>query len=143
MGIRILLAEDQGVMREGLHALLFRQPDFEVVGCVDNGKKAIEKTRTTFPDVVIMDAHMPEMDGVTATKKILEDFPQIKIIFLSIYRNQACVNAAMDAGASGYVLKDGSIEELVDAVRRVYGGENNVIPNISFEMQHPRKFPEK
>lgn len=132
MGIRILLAEDQGVMREGLHALLFRQPDFEVVGCVDNGKEAIERVKVTFPDVIIMDARMPEMGGITATEKILKDFPRIKIVFLSMYRNQACVNAALDAGASGYVLKDGSIEELVDAVRRVYHGETDVTPNISY-----------
>jgi len=131
MGIRILLVEDQEVMREGLHALLFREADFEVVGCVESGKEALEKVKATIPDVVIMDARMPEMDGVQTTEKLLEDFPQIKVLFLSMHRNRSCVNSALKAGASGYLLKNGSIDELVDAIRRVYRGETYISPKVA------------
>ncbi|MFW5996544.1 MAG: response regulator [Verrucomicrobiota bacterium] len=131
MGIRILLVEDQEVMREGLHAVLFRQADFEIVGCAKSGEEALERVKTNIPEVVIMDARMPDMSGFETTEKLLKDFPQLKVIFLSIHRNRACVVAAIKAGASGYVLKDSGIEELVGAVRKVYHGKTYISSQIA------------
>ena len=133
MGIRILLVEDQEVVREGLHAVLFRQADFEIIGCAKSGHEALEIVKTDIPDIVIMDARMPEMSGFETAEKLLKLFPQLKVLFLSIHRNRACVNAAINAGASGYVLKDSSIEELVDAVRKVYHGEIYISSQIPDE----------
>lgn len=110
-------------MREGLHALLFRQPDFEVVACARNGREAIESARRTAPDVVIMDISMPEMDGIKATRALLEERPSAKVLTLSMHRNRACVHEALRAGAAGYLVKDCAVDEIVAAVRAVHRGE--------------------
>jgi DNA-binding NarL/FixJ family response regulator len=121
--IRILLAEDHAIVREGLRSLLEKQPDMEVVCEAEDGRIAVERARELLPDVVIMDITMPNLNGVEATRKIIKEFPQIKVIALSIHSSRRFVANMLGAGATGYVLKEGLLEELVKAIRAVTAGD--------------------
>lgn len=138
MSIRIILADDHEVMREGLRALLFRQPDFEVVSCVSNGKEALDEARRTMPDVIIMDIRMPEMDGIQATQELLRDLPDAKVLCLSMHHNAACVRSALAAGASGYLVKDCALTEIVDAVRMIHKGRQYLSPEVQSSVKNSR-----
>ncbi len=121
--IRILIADDHALFREGLKSLLEAEPDFRVIGEAQNGREALRAALETQPDVILMDIQMPGLDGVGATKEILKENPEAKVVMLTMYRQDAYVFEAVKAGARGYLLKDASAEELVDAIRRVYAGE--------------------
>jgi DNA-binding NarL/FixJ family response regulator len=122
MKTRILLVDDHGVLREGLRSLIEKQPDMEVVAEAENGRKAVELVRELLPDVVITDITMPNLNGVDATRQIIREFPQVKVLALSIHSNRAFVADMLKAGASGYVLKECTFDDLVEAVHAVASG---------------------
>jgi DNA-binding NarL/FixJ family response regulator len=128
MSIRILLAEDHVVMREGLRGLIGRQVDMEVVGEANDGQEAIELARELEPDVIIMDVRMRGLDGVEATRQIKAEMPNVKIIVLSAYGNREYIMGMARAGMSGYLLKDCAFEELVVAVRTVLQNKSYLSP---------------
>lgn len=120
--LRILLAEDHRILREGLKRLIDEQPNMEVVGEADNGVAAWQKTRELEPDIVLMDITMPRLNGAEATIKIKELCPNVKIVALTGHRASAYLNEVLKAGASGYVLKQAAIDELIEAIQIVAKG---------------------
>ena len=120
--IKILLADDQDILTEGLKLILGAEEDIEIVGIANNGKKTYDLCRLRKPDVVLMDIQMPEVNGVEATAMIKKDFPQIKIIVLTTFNDDEYIYDALKNGASGYLLKDTSPTEILRAVRTVYNG---------------------
>ena len=128
--IRLLLVDDQSLIREGLKAMLELEPDLQVVGSAENGETALEQVATLQPDVVLMDVRMPVMDGRAATRKIAKLFPEIKVLVLSTFGDDQYVADAMRAGARGYLLKDMPSEELAQAVRLVHCGYTQLGPGL-------------
>ena len=120
--LKILLAEDHRIMREGLKRLIDEQPNMEVVGEADDGIDAWQKACDLEPDIILMDVSMPRMNGADATAKIRELCPQVKVIALTAHRASAYLNQMLKAGASGYVLKHGAFDELLDAIQTVSKG---------------------
>jgi two-component system response regulator NreC len=131
MTIRILIADDHRIIREGLRSLLGEEPDLEVVGQAKNGREAIRLARDLSPDVVLLDVSMPDMNGMEAAGQILGDIPHVKVIALSMHKDEHFVAGMLLAGASGYLLKDCSIEELAGAVRSVMRGGVHLSPGIT------------
>jgi len=121
--IRILLADDHALFRQGLRSLLEAEGDLRVIGEAKDGREALRAALETNPDVILMDIQMPGLDGAEATKEILKEKPDAKVVMLTMYRQDAYVFEAVKAGARGYLLKDASADELIDAVRRVAAGE--------------------
>jgi len=117
MNIRILLADDHKIMREGLRSLLEKKPDMEVVAEADDGRKTLQFARRLRPDVVVMDVSMPDMNGMEATRRITAELSGIKVVALSIHSDRRFVAGMLSAGASGYLLKDCAFEELENAIR--------------------------
>lgn len=131
MSIRILIAEDHAIVREGLRSLIEKQPDMEIVSEAEDGRLAVEKVRELLPDIVIMDITMPNLNGVEATRQIINEFPQIKVIALSIHSNRRFVADMLGAGATGYVLKECLFDELVQAIKAVTAGESYLSSRIT------------
>ena len=121
MSIKILLVDDHTFVRQGLHSLLEKEPDIEVVGEAEDGRKALELVSKLMPDVVVMDITMPNLNGVDATRQITSQFPKVKVIALSIHSSRRFVADMLKAGASGYILKECLSDELVEAIRTVAG----------------------
>lgn len=128
--IRILLVDDQVIIRQGLKALLELEADLQIVASADNGQAAIEKVEALRPDVVLIDIRMPGMDGVAATRIICQCFPETKVLVLSGYDDQAYLAEALQAGARGYLLKDTPAEELAASIRSVYRGYAQIGPGL-------------
>lgn len=122
MTIRVLLTDDHQIVRDGLKSMLAREMDIEVVGEAENGREAIDETRALRPDVVVMDIGMKELNGIDATKKLIEEFPDIRVIGLSMHSDGRYVSEMLRSGARGYLLKDSAIDELTEAIRVVAGG---------------------
>ena len=122
MKIRVLLADDHAMMRDGLQAMLEAAPDIEVIGSVGNGRDAVNKAITLKPDVIIMDVTMPEMNGIEAASLLRDKHPEIRIVMLSMHSSSEHVYRALSAGATGYLLKESSGEEIVTAVHTVHAG---------------------
>jgi DNA-binding NarL/FixJ family response regulator len=122
MTIRVLIADDHGVVAEGLRCLIQAQPDMKVVGCVADGREAVRTSMEASPDVVLMDNAMPELNGTEATHVICERQPAVRVVMLSMYSDPVHVCRALQAGASGYVVKKSVPKELIDAIRTVFGG---------------------
>ena len=122
MTIRVLLADDHALMREGLRALLSTSPDIEVVGEVRTGREAERQVLQINPDVVLMDVAMPDLNGIEAARLIHAKCPAIRIVMLSMHASAEYVYRAFEAGASGYLLKDEAVEEVITAVRTVHVG---------------------
>lgn len=120
--IKILIADDQELIRHSLSIILGNEPDFEVTDMVANGVEVVRSVRKNKPDVILMDIRMPEMDGVVCTQIIKENYPSIKIIILTTFDDDEYVFNALKNGASGYLLKGVSMKELAEAVRKVYEG---------------------
>jgi DNA-binding NarL/FixJ family response regulator len=129
--MKILIADDHPVVREGLSAMLNRQPDIEVVGEAGNGREAVEKTRNLRPDIVLMDLRMPEMDGVEAMRRIAAINPEVRFIVLTTYDNDEYIFKGIEAGARAYLLKDSPREELFKAIRAVHRGESLIQPAVA------------
>ncbi|MBD2525258.1 response regulator transcription factor [Nostoc sp. FACHB-133] len=128
--IKVLLVDDQGLIRQGLRALLELEADLEIVGEAENGEQAINLVAEFQPDVVLLDIRMPIMDGVAATKEIQKRFPKTKILVLTTFDDDEYVSAALKNGAMGYLLKDTPSEELAVAIRAVYKGYTQLGPGI-------------
>ena len=124
--IRILLVDDQNIVRQGIQALLEPRPKLKVVGTAQDGNSAIEQVGTLMPDIVLMDLEMPGISGITATQKICQQFPKTKVLVLSSHENQEYVTQALQAGASGYLLKNTLAEELEQAIWSVYQGHSQI-----------------
>ena len=136
MGVRVLLAEDQRLIRSGLATMIGLQDDMEIVGEADNGRAAVELAQKVSPDIVLMDITMPELNGIDATQQIaVLDLPT-KVIVLSLHADQRHVTDALKAGASGYVVKDSPLEELVLAIRAVWQGRVYLSPQVTGGVLH-------
>lgn len=131
MKIKVLLVDDHTVVLKGLAFFLSTQKDLELVGEANNGKEALVKVGETTPDVILMDLYMPEMDGVEATAYIKKEYPNVKVIVLTSFSDQAHVLPALRAGASGYILKDVEPDQLVEAIRSAYKGNIQLHPDIA------------
>lgn len=129
--LRIFLADDHAVLREGLRLLVNQQPDMEVVGEADNGEDAWRGAKTLHPDIVVMDISMPGLTGVQATERLMVACPQIKVVALSAYSDAAHVRQLMALGAKSYVLKHTAAEELIRAIRSVAAGGVYLDPAIA------------
>jgi DNA-binding NarL/FixJ family response regulator len=129
--IRILIADDHTVVREGLSAMLSREKDFEVVGEVKNGREAIERAREIKPGLILMDLRMPEIDGIEAMRRIRAEDATIKFIILTTYDNDEYIFKGIEAGARAYLLKDAPREDLFKAIRAVNRGESMIEPAVA------------
>jgi DNA-binding NarL/FixJ family response regulator len=130
-GVRLLICDDHPVVRAGLNGMLSGEPDFEVVGEAANGREAIALTGELRPDVVLMDLRMPEMDGVSAILQIKAEHPETQILVLTTYESDADILRAIEAGATGYLLKDAPREELFGAIRVVAEGKSPLAPTVA------------
>ncbi|MBN3891595.1 MAG: response regulator transcription factor [Nostoc sp. JL31] len=128
--IKVLLVDDQSLIRQGLRALLELEPDLEIVGEAENGEQAINCVAQFQPDVILLDIRMPIMDGVAATKQIQKRFAKTKILVLTTFDDDEYVSAALKNGAMGYLLKDTPSEELAVAIRAVHKGYTQLGPGI-------------
>lgn len=131
MSIRILLADDHKITREGLRSLLDKQPDMEVVAEAEEGRTAVRLARELLPDVVIMDVSMPDLNGIEAARQIVGRVPEVKVIALSMHSDGLFVTEMLKSGASGYVLKDCAFEELTWAIHAVVAGKTYLSPSVS------------
>jgi DNA-binding NarL/FixJ family response regulator len=128
---RVLLVDDHLLVRAGLRTLLEQMPGTEVIGEASNGREALDLIKANPPDVVLMDITMAEMNGLVATAQITHDFPQVRILMLSMHATKEYVTQALQAGASGYLLKDAAPTELELAIRSVMRGEKYLSPAVS------------
>ncbi len=128
--IKVLLADDQNIVREGLASLLQTKPDIEVIGEAENGKVAVIRSLELKPDVVLMDIRMPIMDGVAAIRTLTKQAPEIKVLVLTTFDDDEYVAQAMAGGAKGYLLKDTPSEELAQAIRSIYKGYTQLGPGL-------------
>jgi DNA-binding NarL/FixJ family response regulator len=131
MSVKILLADDHAIVRQGLRSLLEKEPDMEVVGEAEDGRKAMQLVRELVPDIVVMDITMPNLNGIDATHEIMSEFPKVKVIALSIHSHKQFIAGMLKAGASGYVLKECLFDEFVRAIRTVIGGRTYLSPRIT------------
>ena len=130
MGIKILLAEDQKLMRIGIKSLFNDYPEMEIIGEAVNGKEAVEKAKLIKPDIVLMDIGFPDISGIEATKQILENNGNIKIIILTSHITEEELNASLEAGANAYIIKDISTEFLMSVIKMVKSGAMWIDPHV-------------
>ncbi len=131
MTVRVLLADDQALVRAGFRMILEAQPDMEVVGEAGDGEQAVSLARQTRPDIVLMDIRMPRLDGIAATGAIVAELPSIRVLVLTTFDLDEYVYAALEAGASGFLLKDVGRDDLVAAVRVVAAGDALLAPAVT------------
>ena len=128
--LRVFVADDHAVLRDGLKALVSAQPDMEIVGEAENGQTTYEKAKELKPDVVLMDISMPELSGVQATELLRRDCPCIKILVLTAYKDEGYLDRLLKVGASGFILKLSAAEELIGAIRLVAEGKTYLDPQM-------------
>ena len=128
--IRVLLADDHRILRDGIRALFDDQADIEVVGEAEDGLKTVKMVAQLRPDVVVMDIAMPLLNGLEATRQIQRDHPRVKVLILTMHENEEYIRQVLAAGALGYVLKDAAARDLLGAIRAVYQGEAVLSPAI-------------
>ncbi|PFJ47607.1 DNA-binding response regulator [Priestia megaterium] len=131
MKIKILIADDHHVVRKGLVFFLQTQPDLEIVGEASNGEEALKLATSLEPHIVLMDLSMPVLDGIEATKELKKQAPYIQVMILTSFSDQDHVIPALEAGASGYQLKESDPDELVAAIRKLMNGENQLHPKVT------------
>ncbi len=131
MSIKIILADDHKLFRDGLFSLLDKHPGFEVLAQAADGREALELVRELLPNILVIDIAMPGMNGIEATKRIKNEYPNIKIIALSMHSDRQYIEGMLKAGASGYLLKDCAFEELINAIRTVVENHIYLSPKIS------------
>lgn len=134
--IRVLIVDDQDVVRHGLGVILRHQPDMEVVGFAADGQDALDQVAAQQPDVVLMDLKMPRMNGIQATRQIARQYPAVKVVVLTTYDGDEWVFNAIRAGASGYLLKDSDSREIVAAVQGAAVGEVRIDPAVAGKVLH-------
>jgi DNA-binding NarL/FixJ family response regulator len=139
--IRLVIVDDHPVVRDGLRGMLESQPDFEVVGEASDGEAAVQMANTLIPDIVLMDLRMPVMDGVTALREIKANNPQVQVLVLTTYDSDADILPAIEAGASGYLLKDSTREELFSAIRAAARGETVLAPVVAARLVGKMRAP--
>ncbi|MFQ3617405.1 MAG: response regulator transcription factor [Cyanobacteriota bacterium] len=128
--IRVVLADDQHLIRQGMKALLELESDLQIIGEAENGQIAVQQVERLHPDLVLMDIRMPVMDGVAATEAIARQFPSTKVLILTTFDDQEYVTAALQNGATGYLLKDTPSEDLAEAIRAAHKGYTQISPGI-------------
>ena len=131
MSVRVLLADDQALVRAGFRMILEAQPDLEVVGEAADGEQAVTLARQEEPDLVLMDIRMPRLDGIAATRQVVTDRPGTRVLVLTTFDLDEYVYAALEAGASGFLLKDVGRDDLVAAVRVIAAGEALLAPSVT------------
>jgi two-component system response regulator NreC len=129
--IRVLLADDHGIVRQGLKLILATQPDFEVIGEASNGREAAELAEKLRPDIVLMDVQMPELNGIEATRRMVAANARIRVLVLRMHKEALYVREVLQAGARGYILKDAIDTELLSAMRSVARGDGYISPAVS------------
>jgi len=129
--IRVLLADDHRILREGIRALIEDEDDMQVVGEAEDGLSAVKKVAQLQPDVVVMDIAMPLLNGLEATRQIHRDYPRVRVLILTMHENEEYIRQVLAAGALGYVLKDAAARDLLGAIRSVYQGEAVLSPAIT------------
>ncbi len=129
--IKVVIADDHAVVREGIKMILGREPDIEIVGEAGNGREALDLVATSKPSVVVMDISMPEMGGIEATKRVKEAWPKVNVLALTMHEDESYVFQLLKAGASGYVLKRGAAQDLVQAIRSASRGEAFLYPSVA------------
>lgn len=140
--IRVLLVDDDGLMRAGLAAVLSSDAGVKVVGQASTGRLALEHVRAVHPDVVLMDVRMPDLDGIAATRRLLTTAPEVKIIILTTFEQDDYIFDAIDAGASGFLLKRTRPEELLSAIHAVAAGDSLLSPSVTrIVLQHLARQP--
>ncbi len=131
MSIKVLLADDHKIIRDGLRSLIERHPEMEVVGEAEDGRSTVQLARELDPDVVIMDISMPDLNGIDATQQIIAEAPDVKVIALSMHSDRRFVVGMFKAGASGYLLKDCAFDELEQAIKTVLADQTYLSPKIA------------
>jgi NarL family two-component system response regulator LiaR len=139
--IRVLVVDDHVIVRQGIRALLAEYEDVEVVGEAGDGVEAVQAAESLKPDVILMDLIMPQMDGIEATRRISEQWPEARVLVVTTYNGDDLVFPAIKAGARGYVLKDAGASELVGAIRQVYRGEPSLHPDIARKLLNEIREP--
>ncbi len=134
MRIKILLVDDHAVMRDGLTALIQMEPDWELVGAVENGREAIAQVAGSRPHIVVMDIAMPDMNGIEATRRIVRDWPQTRVVALSFHQEAHFVREMLRAGAAGYIHKESAFKELSQAIREISKGRVYLSPAVTGEI---------
>ena len=129
--MKVIICDDQAIVRDGLEMLLKLEPDIEVVGTAEDGASAVEMVASKKPDIVLMDLKMPIMNGVEATRQIQTKYPEVKVLVLTTYDDDEWVFDAIQAGASGYLLKDTPRDEVVKAIRGTVTGKTYVDPSVA------------
>lgn len=129
--IKLLIVDDHQVLREGLCMLLGKTPDIEVIGEASNGEAAISKTKSLFPDVILMDITMPGISGLEAARQIIKSNPDVKILLLSVHESDEYLAEMLNIGLAGYILKTASGTEVASAIRAVYKGDVYLYPSIA------------
>lgn len=129
--IRVLIADDQGLIRAGLRSLLEQDADISVVGEAVDGREAVIASLRTHPDVVLMDIRMPELDGIEATRQLIQERPETRVLILTTFDLDEYVFGALRAGASGFLLKDAPAEELIEAIHTLDRGEALLAPAVT------------
>ena len=140
--IRLLIADDHGVVRQGLRMFLSLDPDLEVVGEAENGEEALEMARELQPDVILMDLLMPVMDGIEATKAIRAELPEVEVVALTGVLEDASITETVRAGALGYLLKDAHAEELHQTIRGAAEGRVQLAPEAAARCMREVRTPE-
>ena len=131
MSIKILLVDDHGILRSGVELIINQTEDMEIIGQGCDGREGIELARKLKPDIVLMDITMPGLNGIDASKEILRENPDIKVLALSAHCNRRFVNEILKAGVSGYALKDGMADELIEAIKAVHAGKRYLSEKVS------------
>lgn len=129
--IRILLADDHTVVRQGFKLILSKEPDMEIVGEAANGREAVELAETLHPDIVVMDVAMPELNGIEATRRLIASSPRTRVLALSMHKDSVYVREILRAGARGYLLKDSIDRDLLAAIRALAKGDGYLSPGVS------------
>lgn len=148
--IRVLVVDDQQMIREGIALILKSHPDIEVVGEASDGREALDRVEETRPDVVLMDISMPHLNGIDATVLVKRRFPQVKVLTLTVHDAEGYILQLLRAGASGYIVKKAAGDELVEAIRSVYRGDYYLHPTVTRQviqeymrhMQEGTRYPE-
>ncbi|SIQ05449.1 two component transcriptional regulator, LuxR family [Peribacillus simplex] len=141
MMIKVLFVDDHEMVRIGVSAYLSAQSDIEVIGEADNGLKAVELALELRPDIILMDLVMPEMDGIEATKRIIEKWPEAKIIIVTSFLDDEKVYPALEAGATSYMLKTSKASEIARAVRSTFQGQSVLEPEVTGKMMEKLRRP--
>jgi DNA-binding NarL/FixJ family response regulator len=140
--IRVLIADDHGVIRDGLGRLIAALPDMEVVATASDGEEAVEQARRAEPDVILMDLDMPRLDGIEATRRVLAERPRTAVLVLTSFSDRPRILGALEAGAAGYLLKDVAADEVAEGIRSAARGESPLDPRAARTVLTARAEPD-